>query len=572
MWKLIALGAALLFSTSASAQTNTCVPITNVFQGNCTGVVVTPPPTAINGKCGTANGTTVSTAPTTNLCATGAASSVIGSGPWGWNCNGSNGGANVACSALLATLTPPPGNNPCGMQLGSTAPIFCDTFSTKNAGTPSRTGALDPNVWGVSRIIGDGVNFGQHWYNMWNPTALQNCSGTSTVIAPNDVIICNGQLREAVNDNNTGTDGTVTTLAMYPKQPFDFAGRTGTVSFDVSNDTANTHSAWPEFWLSDLPVPAPFSHNEDMLVLPANGLVIRMGNEAPAGQGGLCQNSNNINLVRWNVDSVGVVRNYVLEDRTYNQTDVGTPSNPPLTLTLLDCVIAANGPGQMNHVEIRISQSTIDVYATDAGVIATPTNLKHIANITNANLTLTRGLVWIEDVHYNAMKGDSARPSQQQHTFAWDNVAFDGPFTYRDFSYDALDANAPTGVNGANNLGKFSLANQTASWNVLSLPANRQAAAARVLFNFSNEANPTPTTLNVTVNGHAHPTPWPYPDHITGWRTFAVTIPLTDLITGTNVVQLGSDQPMVSSNVNIVLVNVPGGVPVLPGSNNAYPH
>jgi hypothetical protein len=25
------------------------------------------------------------------------------------------------------------------------------------------------------------------------------------------------------------------------------------------------------------------------------------------------------------------------------------------------------------------------------------------------------------------------------------------------------------------------------------------------------------------------------------------------------------------SNVNIVLVDVPGGVPVLPGSNNAYP-
>jgi hypothetical protein len=28
---------------------------------------------------------------------------------------------------------------------------------------------------------------------------------------------------------------------------------------------------------------------------------------------------------------------------------------------------------------------------------------------------------------------------------------------------------------------------------------------------------------------------------------------------------------MVTSNVNIVLVDVPGGVPVLPGSNNAYP-
>jgi hypothetical protein len=40
---------------------------------------------------------------------------------------------------------------------------------------------------------------------------------------------------------------------------------------------------------------------------------------------------------------------------------------------------------------------------------------------------------------------------------------------------------------------------------------------------------------------------------------------------GTNVVQLGADQPLVTSNVNIVLVDVPGGVPVLPGSNDVYP-
>ena len=73
------------------------------------------------------------------------------------------------------------------------------------------------------------------------------------------------------------------------------------------------------------------------------------------------------------------------------------------------------------------------------------------------------------------------------------------------------------------------------------------------------------------VNGHAHPTPWPFPDTRGSWRTYAVTIPITDLVPGTNVVQLGSDQAMVTSNVNIVLVDVPGGVPVLPGSNNAYP-
>ena len=74
------------------------------------------------------------------------------------------------------------------------------------------------------------------------------------------------------------------------------------------------------------------------------------------------------------------------------------------------------------------------------------------------------------------------------------------------------------------------------------------------------------------VNGHAHSAPWPFPDtQGYTWRTYAVTIPITDLVPGTNVVQLGSDQALITSNVNIVLVDVPGGVPVLPGSKNAYP-
>jgi len=400
------------------------------------------------------------------------------------------------------------------------------------------------------------------------PLAIQKCDGTTpTVLPPNDVIICNGQLREATNDNSTGVfdNGGVQTLAMYPKQPFDFAGRTGTVSFDVSNDTAGNHSTWPEFWMSDLPVPAPFNHFDSWQALPANGFGIRLADQAPVGAQGTCPNANNIDKLRWTVDSAAVVRNYVLDDTNgYGPRTV--------TMTTLDCVVEPSGPGIMNHVEIRISQNQIDVYATDAGVAATPSTLKHIAVINNANLTLSRGLIWIEDAHYNADKGETPeRPTQHTHTFAWDNVAFDGPFTYRDFAYDALDNTAP-GIDGTVNLGKFSLPNQTSSWNVVGMPLLPLAAAARVLFNFNGENNPNPTMLNVIVNGHAHSVPWPYPDQlIYTWRTFAVTIPLTDLVPGTNLVQLGADTAQVFSNVDIVLVNGTGGVPVLPGSNNAYP-
>jgi hypothetical protein len=489
-----------------------------------------------------------------------------------------NAAGESANSAQVSALPSAPSTTPtgptaptaknCGMQLGG-AVTFCDTFDAPaGIGNGNRAGDLNGNVWGASRTSGN-VNFGQSQWNMWNATVIEKCDGTApTVVAPNDIIICNGQLREASNDNNSLTfeAGTVTSLALYPKQPFDFAGRTGTVSFDVSNDTAGTHGSWPEFWLSDLPIPVPFSHFDTWASLPANGLAVRLGANCDPGSQCACPNANNINTNRWTVDSAAVIRGYVMEDTQGYGVKTGT------TVTLLDCVIASSGPsGGMNHVEVRISQNQIDVYATDAGVAATPAKLKHIAVITNANLTLTRGLIWLEDAHYNADKGDPQHPTQRQHTFAWDNVAFDGPFTYRDFSYDAPDNTAP-GPNGALSLGKLSDTNQTSTWNVPGLPANPNPTAARVLFNFSNEVNPAPSVLNAIVNGHAHSVPWPYPDQTKGaWRTFAITIPVTDLVAGTNVVQLGSNQPTVVSNVNIVLVNVPGGVPVLPGSNDAYP-
>ena len=180
----------------------------------------------------------------------------------------------------------------------------------------------------------------------------------------------------------------------------------------------------------------------------------------------------------------------------------------------LDCVVAPpDNSGITNHVELRVSQNQIDIYATDAGVTPSSANLKRIAVVTDANLSLTRGLIWLQDVHYNADKGESGPnvPSQKQHTFVWDNVAFDGPFTYRDFSYDALDVNQANAATRTVDLGKPSLPNQTASWNVLNMPANPKAASVRVLFNFYQQS--PARMLNVIVNGHAHPTPWPYPGH-----------------------------------------------------------
>ncbi len=272
---------------------------------------------------------------------------------------------------------------------------FCDTFDAP-AGTGNRSGDLNGSVWGVSRTTGN-TNAPGGLLDGWSPTTLQACGGATTVQPPRDVIICNGQLREATNDHQT-----VTTLAMYPKQPFDFAGRTGTISFDVSNDTHGSHAAWPELWVTDAPVPAPFTHGGDWVALPRHGFGLRFYSSAVAGQGAIFANCPNDSNPRWTVThgSVVVSRNYVLDDPDFGGTT---------HVTQLGCVIAPSGPsGGLNHVEVRVSQSTIEIYATDAGTTAP---LRLIGRVDNANLSFTRGLVWLETCTTTPARRSAARPS-----------------------------------------------------------------------------------------------------------------------------------------------------------------
>ncbi len=59
----------------------------------------------VDGACGTANGLSVKTAPTKNLCKKGTPGDVNGEGPWVWSCEGSNGGTSASCSAPLAPVS-----------------------------------------------------------------------------------------------------------------------------------------------------------------------------------------------------------------------------------------------------------------------------------------------------------------------------------------------------------------------------------------------------------------------------------------------------------------------------------
>lgn len=414
-----------------------------------------------------------------------------------------------------------------GCQLAQIA--FCETFAAPaNNSAGTRSGDLDATLWGVSHTTSydnpsQGIRYG------WNQSHLDRCGSTQLVAPPHDVQICNGQVFESLADG-----GAVAALAMYPRQPFDFAGRTGHIVFDVSNDTQGSHMAWPEIVISDQPVPAPFERAAGVLNFARNSVGVDLGSDCLNGQ----------LVVNGTGDSWAVSEMWTSSSYAFNQQ----------SFTMLGCVKKSPGPGSaMNHVELRITPSHLEVWASDPG----SSTIKQIASA-NFTMPLTRGLVWMEDAHYNACKEPG---TQCDHTFAWSNFGFDGPLLPRDLAFDVPDAD--TNFNGGGNLGFLVPANATLNLQIQNVHGLANAAAALLTFEwYSREAN----SISVSLNGHAaHTTAWPY-GNAGGWgsQTLGVSIPLSEVVNGTNSLAISSSATSYGglsvASIDLILVAA-GGMP-----------
>ena len=134
------------FSTSPVS----CNPATWSFYATLT--LASTSPSAVNGACGSSNGESLASVPTANLCSTGTASTVSGSGPWSWSCAGSSGGTTATCSAKKVASAQPV-NGACGSSNGgtvSTAP----TANLCSAGTASKVSGSGPWSWSCAGSSG----------------------------------------------------------------------------------------------------------------------------------------------------------------------------------------------------------------------------------------------------------------------------------------------------------------------------------------------------------------------------------------------------------------------------------
>lgn len=494
-------------------ETNTCVLLAQhnaPVPPDC-GMVTTTVATTTTVKPTTTNAPTTVKPTTTNAPTTVAPSTT-------------NAPTTVAASTVASSTTAPgptttvhldPAAN-CGIPNAA----FCETFDGPALNRTGRTGDLDSVLWGVSR--GGNYNPGQNLLNDVENTLIETPCGSATVRPPGDVKICNGKMFEAQNDNHI-----VTSVDTYPKQPFNFANRVGTVVFDVSGDSQGSHAAWPDFVITDKPIPG-------VRTAVGGSTPIHAANEIGFSMSACFGHSEAEQVT--GVDLVFKSVNNVYSE----QTNTGA------------CITRGSFTA-MNHVKVLLSQSHLEVWGTDAGGF----DYKLLASVDNLGLNFTQGLVWLNDVHYNARKSNATETGTQfEHTFAWDNLGFDGPKTYRDLGYDVPDAN----INKATSTqeGYFVGNQNTRTFNVLNVHTVQAPTGAQVVFNTYAYDTVIPS---ISVNGNPFiDTPWPFDAQGFATRTISVPVPLSQIHDGTNTLTFKStSDSQVVANISLIMV---AGAPV----------
>jgi hypothetical protein len=336
-------------------------------------------------------------------------------------------GALAPDVAFTRPDSPPytPGTGTCGFD----QPAFCDTFE-RGPSAGGRSGELDPARWSVVRgspynpaSFDDAFRVG--------PALIGACRAdlaNTRVLPDHDVLVCDPiptiptrHVLATAASQNYG-------LSTYRiRQPFDFAGRTGSIKLDMDLSN-NGLGGWPALILGEDPSPAPSFDWNERGSGPRNGVEIEFGT-------GWCNDHHTVETIV-----------YTFKD--YLQTSY-TPS--------FDCKIphATTAPEALNHVEVYVTQNHVEVWTSDTSPDGVTFPNLHQLWSGDIALPFSRGYVSLAVRNHATMKYWVGSASLVR----FDNVGFDGPVVggWREYS-------APDSLTTYNGLPGCKLAGSTCLW------------------------------------------------------------------------------------------------------------
>jgi hypothetical protein len=338
------------------------------------------------------------------------------------------------------------GKQGCGLP----AAAFCDDFE-KDPAPVNRAGELDPARWSAGRFYSQ-LPTGNNRFWAVGPSRIPNClidySGdtakcagdpthvtylpdchaglTSPVLPDQDAVICDPSndiksrhLLVAAGAQNYG----MTSLRV--RQPFDFAGRTGKIVFDAEGIVGQAGLlGWMSFALTEDPMNAPtLTESNEGGTVPRNGIELHFDNSCGGGMPKLF--------------SLGALRVYKGFVETNTQ-----PKDPP-------CLSIRQG--KLNHFEVLVSQTKIEVYVSDLSDDGVAFPAPKLVFSQAVDLPFSRGYVHIASHNHATLKyscdpdanGDCKNSKSSQvdsWVVRWDNVGFDGPVVSNWHDYSTPDS------------------------------------------------------------------------------------------------------------------------------------
>lgn len=315
-------------------------------------------------------------------------------------------------AALLVAPSAPPSvdsDGKCGFSDADGEPAFCETFDDAPA-SGGRAGELDPNEWSGVRgmpalhpSLADGFPIG--------PALIDDCRAdvNGQLVGPDrDALLCgptsqigSPHLMIAAAAQNYGM------TAYRVRQPFDFAGRVGTINLDV-NLSANALGGWSAIVLGEDPTPAPTFNFPERGSGPRNGVAIEF-------YVGSCNDPNSI---------VPLIYKYA----DYVET---TP------IVDFDCSVPhlTTAPGALNHLSIRVGEGVFELWGWDAAIDGTPAGEAVLLATQPMTLPFTRGYVSLVARNHATIKYWTGSAWLTR----WDNVGFDGPVIADTWEFSAPD-------------------------------------------------------------------------------------------------------------------------------------